>query len=459
MSKNITFQSLNKIPNSIEAEIAVLGGLILDNESWEKIADILQVNDFYNEQHRKIYSCIVGLVGDNAPFDLVTINEKVNASDDKSFSTYLSEIINQTPSAANIKAYANIVREQSILRQLINVSNNLIEKSRDGGIDSKSLLDEAERTIFNISEESQKTNSGFQNINKLVEESLKEIEKRAENGDAVTGVATGFTDFDNKTTGLQGGDLIIVAGRPSMGKTSFAMNLAEYASLKNDAVTAIFSMEMSGTQLSTRLISSMGRINQQKIRTGKLTDDDWPRLTNAIALLSKANIFIDDTPALTPTDIRARARRLKREKGLDLIVIDYMQLMQLSNNSENRATELSEISRSLKALARELDVPVVALSQLNRSLENRTDKRPIMSDLRESGAIEQDADLIAFIYRDEVYNEDSPDKGKAEILVRKQRNGPIFATTLTFLGECTRFENYTPEIYSAPEAFKWMGIS
>lgn len=454
MSKNFTFQSLNKIPNSIEAEIAVLGGLILDNESWEKIADILQVNDFYNEQHRKIYSCIVGLVGDNTPFDVVTINEKVNTSNDKSFSTYLSEIINQTPSAANIKAYANIVREQSILRQLISVSNNLIEKSRDGGIDSKSLLDEAERTIFNISEESQKTNSGFQDINKLVKESLKEIEKRAENGDAVTGVATGFTDFDNKTTGLQGGDLIIVAGRPSMGKTSFAMNLAEYASLKNDAVTAIFSMEMSGTQLSTRLISSMGRINQQKIRTGKLTDDDWPRLTNAIALLSKANIFIDDTPALTPTDIRARARRLKREKGLDLIVIDYMQLMQLSNNSENRATELSEISRSLKALARELDVPVVALSQLNRSLENRTDKRPIMSDLRESGAIEQDADLIAFIYRDEVYNEDSPDKGKAEILVRKQRNGPIFTTTLTFLGECTRFENYTPEIYSAPEAFK-----
>jgi replicative DNA helicase len=253
---------------------------------------------------------------------------------------------------------------------------------------------------------------------------------------------------------LQGGDLIIVAGRPSMGKTSFAMNLSEYASLKNDAVTAIFSMEMSGTQLSTRLISSMGRINQQKIRTGKLTDEDWPRLTNAVALLSKANIFIDDTPALTPTDIRARARRLKREKGLDLIVIDYMQLMQLTNNSENRATELSEISRSLKALARELDVPVVALSQLNRSLENRTDKRPIMSDLRESGAIEQDADLIAFIYRDEVYNEDSADKGKAEIIIAKQRNGPIFKTTLTFLGECTRFENYTPEIYSAPEGFK-----
>lgn len=459
MSKSLTFQSLNKTPNSIEAEIAVIGGLILDNEAWEQIADILQVNDFYNQEHRKIFSCIVNLVNDNVPFDVVTINEKANTENDKSFSTYLSEIINQTPSAANIKAYANIVREQSILRQLISVSNNLIEKSRDGGIDSKALLDEAEQKIFNISEESLKANNGFQNINDLVKESLEQIEERAEKGESVTGVATGFSEFDNKTTGLQGGDLIIVAGRPSMGKTSFAMNLSEYASLKNDAVTAIFSMEMSGTQLSTRLISSMGRINQQKIRTGKLTDEDWPRLTNAVALLSKANIFIDDTPALTPTDIRARARRLKREKGLDLIVIDYMQLMQLSNNSENRATELSEISRSLKALARELDVPVVALSQLNRSLENRTDKRPIMSDLRESGAIEQDADLIAFIYRDEVYNEDSADKGKAEIIIAKQRNGPIFKTTLTFLGECTRFENYTPEIYSAPEGFKWMDLS
>ena len=428
--------------------------MVIDNSSWEKITDILQVDDFYNEQHRKIYSCILELVNENIPFDVVTINEKANSSNDISFSTYLSNIINQTPSAANIKAYATIVREQSILRQLINVSNNLIEKSRDGGIDSKELLDEAERTIFNISEESQKANSGFKNIADLVGDSMIEIQERADKGETVTGVATGFTEFDEKTTGLQPGDLVIVAGRPSMGKTSFAMNLAEYASIKNNAVTAIFSMEMSGTQLSSRLISSMGRINQQKIRTAKLTDDDWPRLTNAIALLSKAKIFIDDTPALTPTDIRARSRRLKRDKGLDLIVIDYMQLMQLNNSSENRATELSEISRSLKALARELDVPVVALSQLNRSLENRTDKRPIMSDLRESGAIEQDADVISFIYRDEVYNEDSSEKGTAEIIVAKQRNGPIFKTKLTFLGECTRFENYTPEILSVPEGFK-----
>jgi len=316
------------------------------------------------------------------------------------------------------------------------------------------LLDEAEQKIFNISDESLRANNGFQNIDELLKESVLRIEDLYEKGDAITGVATGFTKFDKETTGLHGGDLIIVAGRPSMGKTSFAMNLAEHASLKDGAVTAIFSMEMSGAQLSGRLISSMGRINAQKIRTGKLTDDDWPRLTNAVALLSEANIFIDDTPALSPIDIRARSRRLKREKGLDLIVIDYMQLMQLPKNSENRATELSEISRSLKALARELDVPVVALSQLNRGLESRTDRRPVMSDLRESGAIEQDADLIAFIYRDEVYNVDSPDKGTAEIIVAKQRNGPTFTTKLTFLLECTRFENFRPEIYSPSGGLK-----
>ena len=453
MSKNVTFQSLNKVPNSIEAEVAVLGGLMLDNNSWEKINDIVQVTDFYNQQNRKIYSCILELVNENIPFDVVTINEKANIENDQSFTSYLSEIIDQTPSAANIKAYATIVREQSILRQLINISNNLIEKSRDGGVNSKDLLDEAERTIFNISEESEKANSGFIKISELVGESYKEIQERSETGNAITGVATGFTYFDKKTTGLQKGDLIIIAGRPSMGKTAFAMNIAEYASLKNKAVTAIFSMEMSGTQLSTRLISSMGRINQSNLKNGELNENDWPRITNAIALLSKANIFIDDTPALTPTDIRARARRLKRDKGLDLIVIDYMQLMHLSASSENRATELSEISRSLKALARELEVPVIALSQLNRSLENRTDKRPIMSDLRESGAIEQDADLIAFIYRDDQYNEDSPDKGTAEILVRKHRNGPTFKEKLTFLDQFTKFENFSSD-FMQPEGIK-----
>ena len=454
MSKSLTLQSLNKSPSSAEAEIAVLGGLILDNNSWDQIADILQINDFYNEENKKIFSCIVDLSNDRTPFDVVIINKKINTENDKSFTVYLSEIINQTPSAANIKAYASIVREQSILRQLINVSNNLIEKSYDGSIDSKALLDEAEQRIFNITDESLRGRSGFKSIKQLTKESFEKIEDLSESGSDITGVATGFSSFDNKTAGLQGGDLVIVAGRPSMGKTSFAMNIAEYASLKNDAVTAIFSMEMSGEQLSTRLLSSVGRVNQTNVRIGKLTDDDWPRLTSAVALLSKANIFIDDTPALTPIDIRAKARRLKREKGLDLIVIDYMQLMQLSNRAENRATEISEISRSLKALARELNIPIVALSQLNRSVENRSDRRPIMSDLRESGAIEQDADLIAFIYRDEEYNTDSPDKGKAEINVAKQRNGPTFKMTLTFLKECTRFENYTPDIYSSSEGLK-----
>ena len=340
------------------------------------------------------------------------------------------------------------MREQSILRQLIQIGRGIIEDSYNGLRDSKTLLDEAEKKIFNIADDNLRLKTGFQQINKLVKDSYQTIEELSANDNPITGIATGFKEFDEKTTGLHGGDLIIVAGRPSMGKTTFAMNLAEYASLKCDASVAIFSMEMGGNQLSSRFISSIGRINQLKIRTGKLSDDDWPRVTQAVSLLSKAKIFIDDTPALNPNDIRARSRRLMRDNGLDMIIIDYLQLMQVSGSTENRATEISEISRSLKALARELNVPVVALSQLNRSLEQRTDKRPIMSDLRESGAIEQDADLISFIYRDEVYNEESPDKGKAEIIVAKQRNGPIFKTNLTFLGECTRFENYIPDSYT-----------
>tara|TARA_Y100000766_G_scaffold246583_1_gene227210 strand:- start:236 stop:1603 length:1368 start_codon:yes stop_codon:yes gene_type:complete len=455
MSKSLTFQSLNKARSSIEAERAVLGGVILDNESWYKIADILQVDDFYNELNRKIFSCIADFSNNNIPFDLVTINEKVNLNNDASFHTYLKEIISETPSAANITSYANIVREQSIIRQLINVSNDLIEKSHDGSIDSKSLLDEAEQKIFSITDESMKSKSGFQALRDMTGESMLTIEKLQETKGGITGLATGYSKFDKKTTGLQKGDLIIVAGRPSMGKTSFAMNIAEYASVKNGAVSAIFSMEMPGNQLSIRLLASVGRVDQMRLRNGELTDDDMPRLTNAVAILNKANIFIDDTANLTPLDVRARARRLKREQGaLDLIVVDYMQLMRFNHTVENRATELSEISRSLKALARELDVPVIALSQLNRAVENRTDKRPMMADLRESGAIEQDADLIAFIYRDEVYNPDSPDKGKAEILVRKQRNGPTFDTTLTFVEKCTRFDNFTSDLYSNSETLK-----
>ena len=452
MSKSLTFQSLKDSPSSIEAERAVLGGILIDNESMDKIADILQVDDFYHELNRRIFSCIVDLSNESIPFDFVTINEKVNTENEPSFLSYLKDIISQTPSAANILSYANIVREQSIVRQLINVSNTLIEKSYDGSIDSKTLLDEAEQKIFNITNESLKSKTGFKSINELCGESVEKIEKLSESKNGITGLATGYTKFDKKTTGLQKGDLIIIAGRPSMGKTSFAMNIAEHASLKSDATTAIFSMEMPGTQLSNRLLSSLGRIDQQHLRTGNLTDDDMPRLTSAVALLSKAKIFIDDSPALSPLEIRARARRLRREQGsLDLIVIDYIQLMRTTNNVENRATELSEISRSLKGLARELDVPVIALSQLNRSVENRSDRRPVMSDLRESGAIEQDADLIAFIYREEVYNPDTPEKGKAEIIISKQRNGPIGTTVLTFIEKITKFENFSSDTTRSEE--------
>ena len=448
MDKNNKIDILNKLPSSIEAEEAVIGGLILDNQSWEQIADILTPQDFYFEENKNTFSCIYELSEENIPFDIVTISKKYRNISDKDISLYLTNVVKKTPTAANIKAYADIVREQSILRQLIQIGRGIIEDSYNGLRDSKTLLDEAEKKIFNIADDNLRLKTGFQQINKLVKDSYQTIEELSANDNPVTGIATGFKEFDEKTTGLHGGDLIIVAGRPSMGKTTFAMNLAEYASLKCDSSVAIFSMEMGGNQLSSRFISSIGRINQLKIRTGKLSDDDWPRVTQAVSLLSKAKIFIDDTPALNPNDIRARSRRLMRENGLDMIIIDYLQLMQVSGSTENRATEISEISRSLKALARELNVPVVALSQLNRSLEQRTDKRPIMSDLRESGAIEQDADLISFIYRDEVYNEESPDKGKAEIIVAKQRNGPIFKTNLTFLGECTRFENYIPDSYT-----------
>ncbi|GIR92508.1 MAG: replicative DNA helicase [Thiotrichaceae bacterium] len=448
MDKNNKIDILNKLPSSIEAEEAVIGGLILDNQSWEQIADILTPQDFYFEENKNTFSCIYELSEENVPFDIVTISKKYRNISDKDISLYLTNVVKKTPTAANIKAYADIVREQSILRQLIQIGRGIIEDSYNGLRDSKTLLDEAEKKIFNIADDNLRLKTGFQQINKLVKDSYQTIEELSANDNPVTGIATGFKEFDEKTTGLHGGDLIIVAGRPSMGKTTFAMNLAEYASLKCDSSVAIFSMEMGGNQLSSRFISSIGRINQLKIRTGKLSDDDWPRVTQAVSLLSKAKIFIDDTPALNPNDIRARSRRLMRENGLDMIIIDYLQLMQVSGSTENRATEISEISRSLKALARELNVPVVALSQLNRSLEQRTDKRPIMSDLRESGAIEQDADLISFIYRDEVYNEESPDKGKAEIIVAKQRNGPIFKTNLTFLGECTRFENYIPDSYT-----------
>lgn len=445
--------SLRTPPYSMEAEQAVLGGLILDNSTWDQIADKLNENDFYLFDHRLIFRAIDELVEKRQPFDVLTLSEVLRQKaeiTETNVLAYLGTLANDTPSAANIKAYAAIVREKSILRQLVQAGNDIATSGiSPEGQDVNQLLDNAEQKIFQITDRSVQTGQGFINIKSLLKTTVEQIDELFERGDHITGIPSGFDEFDEKTAGLQDGELIIVAGRPSMGKTSFAMNIVEFAALRKNACAAIFSLEMPGRSLTMRMLSSMGRIDQQRIRTGKLNDDDWPRLTSAVSMLSEANLFVDDTAALSPTELRARARRLKREYGLSLIIVDYLQLMKISGTSENRATEISEISRSLKALAKELNVPIVALSQLNRSLEQRTDKRPVMSDLRESGAIEQDADLIVFIYRDEVYNEDTPDQGTAEIIVAKQRNGPIFKTRLTFLGQYTRFENYVPEFYTS----------
>jgi replicative DNA helicase len=452
-------EDLKVPPHSIEAEQAVLGGLMLDNNAWDQVADRVSERDFYRHDHRQIFRAIGNLANRSQPFDVVTMSEWLENNgliEEAGGMAYLGTLAKDTPSAANIAAYADIVREKSVLRQLIQVGTEIAEKGfNPQGEGSKALLDEAEKRVFQIAEQGARNSQGFADMRSLLKLAVERIEILHEQDDPITGVATGFDDLDEKTSGLQAGDLVIVAGRPSMGKTTFSMNIAEYAAVKSGKPVAVFSMEMPGEQLTNRMLSSMGRIDQHRLRTGNLEDDDWPRLTSAVGMLSEVPMFIDDTPALTPTELRARARRLYREHGeLGLIVIDYLQLMQGSggSSSENRAAEISEISRSLKALAKELSVPIIALSQLNRSLEQRPNKRPVMSDLRESGAIEQDADVIIFIYRDEVYNEDSPDKGTAEIIIAKQRNGPIGTTRLTFLGKYTRFENFTPEIYSS-EAF------
>jgi replicative DNA helicase len=359
---------------------------------------------------------------------------------------YVIELANSTPSAANIVAYAEIVREKSVLRQLIDAGTQITgDGFQPEGRSAQELVEAAEQRVFHIAEAGTRGRQGFVSMRSAVKDAFEQLRQRAENKSAITGMPTGFTDLDHKTAGLQAGDLIIVAARPSMGKTALALNMAEYAAIKTGKAAAVFSMEMSASQLAFRLISSLGRINQQHLRTGDLADEEWPRVTSAITLLAESKIFIDDTPALSPLELRSRARRLKREHDLGVIMIDYLQLMQVPGNKENRATEISEISRSLKALAKELSVPVIALSQLNRSLEQRTDKRPVMADLRESGAIEQDADVIVFIYRDEYYNPDSQDKGLAEIIIGKQRNGPTGTVKLAFLGQYTRFENYAGE--------------
>ena len=440
-------------PYSIEAEQAVLGGLMLSARAWDEIADRISDHDFYRHDHRLIFRALAALVDEQKPRDVVTVGEWLEVANQLEAAggvPYLITLSQETPSAANIFAYAEIVRERSVLRKLIETGTDIANSAYfPEGRNSQTLLDRAESKIFGIADEVNRVRQGFANINTVLTAAVERITNIFESGASITGVPTGYEQLDELTSGLQPSDLIIVAGRPSMGKTTFAMNIAEHTAMSQSDAVAIFSMEMPGEQLAMRLLASLGRVELQKLRTGKMSEPDWSRVNSAVSMLvQRQNLFIDDTPALTPTELRARARRLKREHGLSLIMVDYLQLMQVSNGGENRATELSEISRSLKALAKELNVPIIALSQLNRSLEQRNDKRPIMSDLRESGAIEQDADVIVFIYRDEVYDEESADKGTAEVLIRKQRNGPIGSVRLAFIGELTRFENLSPETYS-----------
>ncbi len=455
MEHDYSLDALKVPPNSIQAEQSVLGGLMLDNQTWDSIADKVVETDFYRRSHQLIFRKIEELAEKQIPFDVITLSDSLKAIgelDNVGGLAYLIMLAKDTPSAANIVAYANIVRDRSVLRQLIHIGTEISDSAfNTDGRDTSELLENADRQVFQIAEQRQKGQSGgFISIKSLLAKAVDKIETLFEQEGAITGASTGFTDFDALTSGLQPSDLIIVAGRPSMGKTTIAMNMAENVALKGDKPVAVFSMEMPGDSLAMRMMSSLGRIDQNKVRTGKLEDDDWPRLTSAINLLAGTQLFIDDSPALTPTEVRARARRLAREYGqLGLIVVDYLQLMQSPSSGDNRVQQISDISRGLKALAKELNVPVVALSQLNRNLEQRPNKRPVMSDLRDSGAIEQDADLIVFVYRDEVYNEDSPDKGIAEIIIGKQRNGPLGTVRLTFLGQYTRFENFAGAPYNS----------
>ena len=441
--------ALRHAPHSIEAEQSVLGGLLLDNTAWERIADLLGEGDFYSADHRTIYRHVVRLIDESRPADVITVAESLERNGDLAKVgglAYLSALANNVPTAANIRRYAEIVRERALMRELARVGTEIAESAyAPSGRAARVLLDEAEAKVLAIAEAGKRTSQGFLDLNALVAQVVERIDLLHARGDSdVTGVPTGFTDLDRDTSGMQAGDLVIVAGRPSMGKTALALNIAEHVALVEKLPVVIFSMEMSGTQLVLRMLGSSGRLDQQRLRTGRLEDADWPRLTTAIGALTQAPILIDETGALTALELRSRARRAARAFGgrLGLIVIDYLQLMSASGQGENRATEISEISRSLKALAKELQVPVVALSQLNRSLEQRPNKRPVMSDLRESGAIEQDADVILFIYRDEVYNPDSADKGTAEVIIGKQRNGPIGTVKLTFVGRHTKFENF-----------------
>lgn len=452
-------------PYSLEAEQSVLGTLLLENTAWDKVGDKLCAQDFYSPANKAVFSCILDLLGRNQPADTLTVADALRSSGELEKvggETYLYTLANTTPTVSNVVAYADIVREYALSRQLLAAAQKISDAVyHPQGRDGRTLLDQAEQIIFRIAQQRLSTDSGPLPIGDILSQTTEKIDQLHRSSNALTGISTGFSDLDEMTSGLQEGELIVVAARPSMGKTAFSMNIAEHAAMHRTAPVLVFSMEMPSDMLAARMLSSLGRINQNKVRTGKLAEDDWPRITSAVGMLSNAPLFIDDSPALSPTDVRARARRLAREQGgkLGLIIVDYLQLMQAPQLKENRNAEISAISRSLKLLAREMAVPVIALSQLNRSLEQRTDKRPVMSDIRESGAIEQDADLILFIYRDEVYQPQTMEKGVAEIIIAKQRNGPIGKVKLTFLGEFTRFENYVPESVEGFSHFDADGVA
>ncbi len=438
-------------PHSVEAEQSVLGGLLLDNLAWDRAADLLTESDFYRHEHRLIFAAVSGLVNQSKPADVITVYEQLQSlgkAEDSGGLAYLNALAQSVPSAANIRRYAEIVRERAILRKLIAAADEIATNAfNPQGRAVGQILDEAEGRVFQIGEEGSRQKQGFHSIDKLVVDLLDRVNELHDNGaEDVTGVRSGFYDLDSMTAGLQKGDLIVLAARPSMGKTAFALNIAENVAVKEELPVLVFSMEMGASQLALRLVGALGRIDQTHLRTGRLTDMEWGHLAEAVDKLKQARIFIDETPGLTASELRARARRMARQFGtLGLIVIDYLQLMSGSaSGDENRATELGEISRGLKALAKELQCPVIALSQLNRSVETRNDKRPMMSDLRESGAIEQDADVIMFIYRDDYYNKDSKEPGVAEIVIAKQRNGPVGTVKLTFLKPLTKFDNLAP---------------
>jgi replicative DNA helicase len=443
-------------PNSIEAEQSVLGGLLLNNRAWDELADVLREEDFYTRDHQLLYRAIGELLNGGKPCDFVTLSEHLRAQgwlEDAGGIAYLGMLAADTPSAANIAAYAQIVRERSLLRSLIASGQEVADLGFNAdGRDAMELVDLAEQSVFRIRERGARSVNQAMDMPTLMDRVQERLKRMRDDPDSLAGTPTGFTKFDELTTGLHAGDLMIVAGRPGMGKTSFAMNIAEHVSIERRLPTAVFSMEMPAEQLAFRVLSSFGRIDAQDLRKGDLDDHGMSRLISAEGLLREAPLYIDETGALTPMDLRARARRIKQRYGLGLIVVDYIQLMQGNRNSDSRVNEISEISRSLKALAKELSVPVVALSQLSRAVEGRDNKRPRMSDLRESGGIEQDADVIVFVYRDEYYNKESPDRGTAEIIIAKQRNGPTGTVKTAFIGAYTRFDNLAPE-YGYPSGY------